>query len=202
MRLPLPVRAAMAAALLGVGCAQVLGIEEATLDPALGAEAPGAPQLTCESYCELLEKNCTGALQQYAGRETCLSTCAVLPIGTASDAEENTLGCRLRYAVSAGEFEADVNCPAAGPSGNGICGTNCDALCTIALASCDPADTIVKNCGTLCAALPDRGSFDASMDKGRSVQCHIYHATAATRDPSIHCPHAAGVGPCAADLPP
>lgn len=196
MRLPLPVRVAAAAALLGVGCAQVLGIEEATLDPTIGAPPLDAGVPTCDRYCDVVQRNCAGPLEQYPTRDTCLSTCALLPVGTLGDSGGNTVGCRLRYAESAGEFEAAVNCPAAGPAGNGICGTNCEGFCTIALAACDTTLFTVDTCAGACTRLRDLGTYDDSMQTGPEVQCRVYHATVASRDPEVHCQHAAGAPPC------
>ena len=34
-----------------------------------------------------------------------------------------------------------------------------------------------------------------------AVQCRYYHLTAATVDPTDHCPHVAGVGFCSPTLP-
>jgi hypothetical protein len=54
----------------------------------------------------------------------------------------------------------------------------------------------VDSCAGVCQRLPDNGGYDSSIQKGNSVQCRLYHASAATLDPTVHCPHVAGVGPC------
>jgi hypothetical protein len=54
------------------------------------------------------------------------------------------------------------------------------------------------NCLDACAPLADTGSYDDSQQTGYTVQCRLYHVTAATLDPTLHCPHVDGIGPCAA----
>jgi hypothetical protein len=44
---------------------------------------------------------------------------------------------------------------------------------------------------------PDNLRFNASIDEGDSLQCRLYHVSAATLDPVLHCPHAGGAPPCA-----
>ncbi|HVU02210.1 MAG TPA: hypothetical protein VHE30_10670 [Polyangiaceae bacterium] len=194
-------------------CTGILGIEQATHDPALDeprggggqpGDSGGAPKTPCEEYCATALRNCAGANSLYASSDACLAVCNTFPAGTAGADSGNSLACRMKYAKLAGTVgELDINCPAAGPGGDGVCGTNCEGFCTIALAAC-PTSTVVNvdSCAGLCARLPDQGGYDASIQKGNSVQCRLYHASAATLDPVVHCPHVAGVGPCSATSTP
>jgi hypothetical protein len=55
----------------------------------------------------------------------------------------------------------------------------------------------LTGCKTQCdTSIPDLGGYDISVKSGNSVQCRLYHLGAATLDPGLHCPHAAGGHPC------
>jgi hypothetical protein len=41
---------------------------------------------------------------------------------------------------------------------------------------------------------------DITVQKGDSVQCRLFHVSAATINEVLHCPHAAGQAPCAGPL--
>lgn len=139
------------------GCAGILDIQDATHDPLLD---PGGGETLCEKYCAAVQRNCTAAFEQYISTEVCLDVCSHLPPGTEADDATNTAGCRLHYANSAGTVgEKDINCPAAGPGGNGICGTNCEGLCAIAFPTCERLNTFISlaDCQGACTVL-DRKS--------------------------------------------
>jgi len=44
-------------------------------------------------------------------------------------------------------------------------------------------------------------TYDTSIQAGDSIQCRLFHVTAATLDSVSHCAHAAGVALCANDNP-
>ena len=202
------------------GCASVLGIEQATHDSRLdkggagnggnanaGAGGGGASGKTlCETYCDTVGANCTDTNEQYESRAVCLRACSRLEDGQPGDDIGNTVQCRLHYAESAASAgEAAGNCSVAGPGGAqldnpNICGTYCDGLCTLALDTCKGANfrfTSLSECKAACEALPDLGNYNDSIIEGNSVQCRLYHVSAAQIDPIIHCPHVGGdVGPC------
>jgi hypothetical protein len=185
------------AATVPLGCRQVLGISS------LGDDA-----VTCDSYCDNITAACTGKNLQYGSRDACMGLCATLPVGTQADPTGNTLACRIHKLSLLGE---EGSCAAAGPAGEDPnsseqCTTGCEMLCTGALQVC-PEDFKTKSaCMTACEALPICGeSFDVPTDSCipdyGSVQCRIYHLTAATLDPETHCPHVAGMGYCSPTLP-
>jgi hypothetical protein len=197
---------ALAAALVPAwsGCSSVIGIEEARLDVGTGTGGAPVAQSLCEKYCASAMTNCTGDFKLYFSTAECLTTCAVFDEGSEGDKSGNTVSCRLRFADLAGTVgEPSVNCPAAGPGGNGRCGSNCEGFCAMALAACGsflpelPRDFEPDQCEEFCGTLPDSHDFDIRKDVGDSVQCRIYHSSAATIDPDTHCRHVAGVGPCA-----
>jgi hypothetical protein len=154
----------------------------------------------CENYCDTVMTNCgVEGFEQFLSRGHCLGFCEKLDPGTPDDNAGNTAGCRLHYAVAAeGGSELGFNCPIAGPGGDGVCGDNCDGFCIVAVQTCStqmPVATAldcIRNCGNL----PDVGPFHAKIQTGNSLQCRLYHLSAAQTDPLLHCPHVGGVGPC------
>jgi len=152
--------------------------------------------------------NCTGDLQVYQSVANCLSVCSHLPEGNSGDERGDTVNCRLNQAVVAGNIaEKKDSCVAAGPGGNGICGDNCDALCTLTQAVCT-ADALAPKpasfpsldaCLQDCRTIKDLGTFNSfapDMTAGSTVQCRLYHVCAAAEYPPLHCKHAAGEEVC------
>lgn len=81
----------------------------------------------------------------------------------------------------------------------------CQEYCDLALSTCTGERQLfaaVNTCKSSCNTYPITGKDGDT--KGDSVQCRIYHLTAAKSDPVTHCPHAApdGGGICTDDLPP
>ncbi len=207
---------ACVALLAGAGaCADVLGFEPATLDPAWiggdagsarrGSDAPdagaSAPSL-CDRYCDTVLAAC-GRDEDgtnyavYDSRFTCMAQCGWLDPGAAVAQAGNSVNCRLSSALVALQFpgERATACPAAGPGGDGVCGTNCEGYCALLSAECGGVvDT--SSCASRCAQIPDLGGFDTSQIQGDSLQCRLYHLQAASVSPLNHCPHAAGGYPC------
>jgi hypothetical protein len=73
----------------------------------------------CTVYCDLMQRNCTGANAQFASTSACLSACAGFPMnGNLGDTSGNTIQCRLYFAPLCGENSnsASLHCPHAGPS--------------------------------------------------------------------------------------
>lgn len=203
------------------GCASVLGIEQATHDSKLdkggagnggsgnagaGGSAGSDGRSLCDRYCDTVAENCTAEFEQYVSKPVCMKICALLDAGQPGDDSGNTVNCRLHYAESAvltGEFA--TSCSAAGPGGAdsekpNLCGSYCAGLCRIALGTCKGAQLVfqsISECESACATIPDLGDYADSIQTGNSVQCRLYHASAAQIDPVIHCPHLTGaVGPC------
>jgi hypothetical protein len=181
-------------ALLALGlasCQTIAGIEERKLDP--DAESAHANSKQCKDYCATVMANCTGDNAVYTTEELCLGVCGALKPGDESEPLGNTVACRARQASLATE-EPSVNCIAAGPGGNGICGTDCDAYCQIFPKICpnDYEYTSTKDCLQACSGLieqPDR--FDVIKDHGGdTIECRLVHVSAATAEPTMHCPHA------------
>jgi hypothetical protein len=194
------------------GCQAVLGIEDAQVDPTIGAsqveptalDDGGSSPLTtttCELYCQTVTQTCTGQFAQYPTYEGCLAVCSLLPGGADGDTTGNTVFCRLQAAGQA-PLEPSYYCPIAGPGGNDLCGSNCDALCTLVSALCASTDSEeVEDCAKSCAEVEDKKTYsvapEAKMYEGKHVQCRLYHASVATQsDVEQHCQHALGSSPC------
>lgn len=202
------------------GCSSIIGIEEARLDST--PQEGGPPPTLCDEYCDTVAENCKDLTDEggpnfllYFSRAECMATCAVFPEGQEGAESGNSIHCRLRAATLAAQLqEPEEYCPRAGPGGNDGCGTNCEGFCTMALAVCPAeferlgSDISGDTCHTICDGLPDLGGFDIEQDEGNSVQCRIYHVSAATLDARTHCAHVANLtntmppkvgGPCQAE---
>lgn len=208
---------ALAAALPGLaGCANIVGIEEATQAQIAGSggstSVSGASTL-CTTYCNTVQANCSGPFSVYASMDTCLGVCARLEVagkaGVAGDQTGNTVQCRLSQALSAKSTgERSQYCPAAGPGGSHICGTDCEGYCVLMKETCPNQfaaaqfnDSLAYCLTTACPSIPtlDAG-FTVDQESGNTLNCRLYHVSAANADaqtPGIHCPHAAGAAPCA-----
>lgn len=219
-------RAAVAIVIFALaGCAQVLSIDEAHVDPSLAEQGGSAGSSTessselasdagdpslCQRYCDAVTSGCTDVHAQYASEAACLASCALFPEGTPGDVDGNTINCRLTYAEKA-SAEPYTYCTWAGPGGDGTCGNNCQGFCTLMMSECTAASTgssadyfaSETDCEAACEAIPDIGNYsatDVTQQKGSDqVQCRLYHADAAiaANDPKTHCPHAMGLSVCA-----
>jgi hypothetical protein len=146
----------------------------------------------CSDYCDSVMSACTGENAVYVSQEECLSVCDLLEPGDAEQPSGNTLACRAAQARSA-ERNPHAYCSAAGPGGNGSCGSDCEAYCGMYSQAC-PAeaaaqgiDGCIENCGTLV----DQPSFDLVTDHGGdTIECRLVHLAVATLNPSEHCQHA------------
>jgi hypothetical protein len=169
-------------------CAVVLGIED--------RELVTTTEVSCDRYCDAAMTNCTAEFALYASRDSCIATCAQLDLGKADDKDVNTVGCRLRNAELAGKTgEKSEYCVNAGPGGNAVCGSDCEAYCKIMQTVCAGEFATDMECMTDCAPLPDNGDYNIAVPNENSIECRLYHVSAATIDNS-HCPHAAGVIRC------
>ena len=189
------------AAAVPLGCRGVLGIQS------LGNDA-----LTCDAYCDAIDSACTDGNLQYASCDLCMALCATYAVGTLQDSRQDTLGCRIHMLTLINGAEG--SCAAAGPMGvNPIGGdqcapTACDAFCNSALQICPSDFTSLKDCMSKCECLPPckqayevpSGDAASCIPDYAAVQCRYYHLTAASVDPTDHCPHVAGVGFCSVNL--
>lgn len=202
--------------LLSVGCASILGIEDAELatndgaggtagsggsggSNGSGGSAGGSADTPCEVYCETVMENCTGDLAVYPDAQVCLDLCVTLPEGDSETPEGNTVACRLAQARAA-NAEPEEHCPVAGLGGGDVCGENCPAFCGAMFEICPGQYESNRACLDDCESLEDLGGFSLQKDEeGPTVQCRIWHIGAATEFVDPHCRHAAGAHPCVED---
>jgi len=183
------------ALLLALGCQQVVGAKERSLDPSLSVDA-GAPSALCTNYCAQVMKSCTGEQAQYVSLPVCLADCSHLPPGEPGAQFGNSVQCRIQEATLAERTgEPAEHCSAAGPEGTDpmgapLCGSTCESYCALILPTCDTAFSSTQACEFACKTMHDLKHYDISIQRGNSVQCRIFHVSAATQAKASHCPHA------------
>lgn len=178
---------------LALGCQSIAGIEERRF------EEPEQASAECKAYCDEVMGSCTGKIAAYPDRSTCLATCAKLPSGETK--ADNSLECRTEQAVLAGSSgEPASHCKAAGPFGAEICGSSCQAYCTLLSAACPDKLTGIGDCTAACSGLRSDAVFDlATLKSGDSLECRIAYASLAAKDPTAHCAAAAFKSSACAD---
>lgn len=190
--------------LLVGGCADLLGGIGAPPDD-VGTGNGGAPgggtvdertglstTPACIEYCNDMDANCSLAsgFPQYANRLTCISTCNTFPVGDANEpGAGNTLACRAPFAKQSKGDNAAEFCASAGPASE-ACGGKCEAWCGLYAAACGGAES--TECVQACQVLDSKTGFNVRDNAvGNTVECRIYHATAALAgDAELHCTHA------------
>ena len=190
------------------GCNAVLGIDEAKLEPSVGAgdaAVEGGPA-SCPGYCATIMKNCTGDNQEYTRIETCVAMCQHLEPGLPGDISHDSLECR-NYHAGAATGDPKFHCRHAGPTGGGHCGTDvCAPYCLLDIALCGGMATPPfaggeQGCHNECAKFlylqSDAGDLTLT-EKSDTLNCRVYHLEAAY-DPTnptaatTHCPHTATI---------
>jgi hypothetical protein len=158
---------------------------------ACGGSSVNPAEGPCEDYCRLVMRNCAGPNAQYSAIDNCLETCSPMTVGDPAVHTGNNIECRTFWAAIA---EGDPGaCRKAGPGGDGQCGANCESFCAGTLAICadDPGLPYhsAAECASACAGFAVDPPFTANVTMGNSLACRIYHMTAASTDPQVHCPH-------------
>ena len=180
----------LGAAAIAFGCQSIAGIEDRTLAPVDGCDERCE---RCDEYCALVMENCAGTDAVYQTLEACLGVCEQLPLGDfVEPGNENTVACRAfqaQRAESTGE-PADY-CPAAGPGGGDLCGTDCEAYCYLFPRICtDQGLSDPDACEEKCEVLRQTSEFsiDLAYD-ATNVECRLIHLSNATVA-NNHCDHA------------
>jgi hypothetical protein len=139
--------------------------------------------------------NCTGANAQYSTTDSCLGACAAFPAGTIGATGGNNLECRAYHATNSAGAGATTHCPHAGPAGDGVCGSNCEGFCTVALAKCPAIFADMTACTTACGGFASNTArYNSTVTSGNSFSCREYHLSVAATGPSqatTHCGHIA-----------
>jgi len=191
---------------LVAACGQVLGIEDALVDPTFttSGEASVVPP-SCSAYCDEMASSCGDQQSQYADEFQCLAVCNHLPAGTLGDPTGNTVSCRLARAAAAAtasENDLEFFCREAGPGGDGACGAPCESFCSLMMAVCPPTHTAfsypdVDACLGDCEALPQVPyAYGDQVLSGNTVQCRTFYAGFAAQGASAECERARGVSVC------
>jgi hypothetical protein len=176
-------------------CHQIAGIEDRVLDPNPsdgGASGRDVPSAQCQSYCSAVMSACSAEHAVYSGEEMCLAVCALLDPGDLLEPVGNTVACRAKQADLA-KREPEDHCKSAGPGGNGVCGSDCDAYCQLFAKACADDDEYKSEsaCLKACGGLTDLDRFDLVADhEGDSIECRLVHVSSATLKPADHCSHA------------
>jgi len=160
----------------------------------------------CEAYCNLTLTACTAAtgydtpmgsvaLSNYAA---CSVICPAFTEGAIlTDQSQDTLACRMYHAKVAMN-SPNPHCPHASPSGDGVCGSFCEAYCDVVTANC--VGSLAQYASkSACLAYCQNNSLATGAwndTSGDSSGCRIYHADAAAvlAQQSTHCPHAGPSG--------
>src|SRR5262249_15678809 len=160
----------------GNGGSETGGTSDAA--PGGGTGTDGGGKSLCETYCDTISAACAGNFEQYVSNAVCMRICARLDPGQPGDDAGNTVNCRLPLPEARkAPGGKTTNCSAAGPGGNGVCGTNCDAPCRIALDTCKAGQRVFGSqleCTSACTKLGDLGHYDDSIQDGPEVQCRLY----------------------------
>ncbi len=205
------------------GCADLLGIEEATCDPkapaCAGQDSVGLSEAEeesnddrrlspCEAFCEDAERTCTDELSAYTSSVVCLNVCALY--------RASELECRLGELERARDLsEPETHCPAASIAGTRNdasegCDTACGSYCKMLAVTCpdsfdpdadnpqgfavyDDIDECEASCRDDVTEAP-RG-LSVRDRTGDTLQCRLWHLAQSTVDP-VHCSHARGDCPC------
>jgi hypothetical protein len=156
-----------------------------------GAGGSAVVPQDCTGYCDEIMANCapSSPYAQYTDVAHCMATCATFTSkGMASDTAGNTLGCRIYHAGAPAKADPATHCQHAGPSGAGVCGTECDGFCQIVVDACPTQYATAGACQTTCDTFKSDGtSYSIADTSGNTVNCRVFYATAATVDPSMQC---------------
>jgi hypothetical protein len=208
-------------------CAQLLSVEDAcevntpgcaqqqVRSPVKPNEPDAGGEETCSRYCELIANKCQKTddrdNRQYPSDSECQSLCPFMPKASEGAAGGNTLACRISYAQNP-ETEPEIDCPIAGRSGGGECGTQCEVYCSLMMQVCPAWFELEVGCNCVedCELnLKDdpAGYLVPFDDRKGTVQCRLWHVGAAANNGApdnepmnVHCKHAAGRAPCG-DVP-
>lgn len=220
--------AALLTAALVFGCREVLSFEDREYvqetpadgghghDGSGGSDAGQPPRqagLDCATYCDLIQRLCIGENQQFGSTETCMGICATFPPGTLFDESGYTLGCRIHVLRNNQAMIESPDCREAGPTGEGVCGSNCESFCVSMMVVCPGSYPDLGDCLRGCSELLDCHDYTVPAPGAKSpdepsLQCRFYHLSAAAQDlggrtgsaltepQTHHCPHAAGLTKC------
>jgi hypothetical protein len=138
----------------------------------------------CFAFCSEVQEQCQDKYAVYPSHEACMAVCRELDRGTPGDTSAvNTLECRIQ-ALHTG-FDI-ASCRNVGAGGNGRCGNDCEAFCTLRAQACgdvEPEQPDVADhqaCLVSCQRLPgsDVSATPVPVETD-SLQCRLGYLSAA-----------------------
>ena len=143
------------------------------------------------------------AVYECTGCGACEAVCATFTHADPGAMAGNSLECRSYHATNAAEDPAG-HCRHAGPSGDGVCGGNCESFCTIAMAICTGDNAqwmLIDDCINDCQTYPIEPPYSTAATTGDSFACRMYHLTLASTEAVPHCSHIGPVSMPCTDMP-
>jgi hypothetical protein len=132
----------------------------------------------CSSYCATVVNDCVGATSQYETSASCEHICEILPHVDVPKADD--IPCREGYAA---KVKNPSLCAAAGPGGDGKCGTLCDAYCAIMGKNCGPFVGTTAVCGKACEKqYANSVPYSTTVQSGNNLACRLYWAIQSIED--------------------
>src|SRR4029079_1091944 len=116
--------------------------------------------------------NCTGTNVQYGSADACQAVCKWFPPGKPGDTSGNSTGCGQSFASFA-KSDRVTQCPHAGPSGGNVCGTKCEAYCSIMLGACPGMYKNPSECALACDQKLDCYFKEALVAAGDPTKCKL-----------------------------
>jgi hypothetical protein len=172
----------------------------------------------CQDYCAVVMASCVDTADEkhkvYETNSECMGACEAMEPGDLSIYNtSNTVACRKYHAYNAVVLSSPtVHCPHAGPGGAGVCGDDCDSLCTLVEQGCpdqwqsqymSKAKTCHDECDKARKGDPQYNggtSYSvAAAKRGDAFSCRLYHAAQAESQGSDNkdaCDIAAGIRSC------
>jgi len=187
---------------------------------------------SCASYCSIIVPACTGANQQFDGAgdaatqtAACQTACTAQYKWVQTDDNKSAgssgddIDCRTQHATLAAQAttaaDKTLHCGHAGPTGNKLCGTECDVYCDLQIKNCTtqnpnfPAGQTPNfpdkaTCESQCQAVNGGTGFTFDTTKPRAIsssdptlatnsgdtfQCRVWHVGEAAAGPNPHCFH-------------
>lgn len=166
---------------------------------------PGDGEPSCDDFCTLETTVCAGANAVYESKAQCMAVCALLDKGKNSDTTQNTVGCRKYHSYNAVSGPSS-HCPHTAATGDGHCGSSCDAYCPLLETAC-PAEFQStfpggqSDCATECTKIP--GALDDKYFTQQTVKdtmrCRVTNLSRAAEkgiELGADCAAAVGLGVC------
>jgi hypothetical protein len=150
-----------------------------------------------ENLCQAQIIGCKAPFTQ----ASCVNVADNFPTGFRNATSGNSNHCRLYHSLVGITQNQTAHCLHGGTDGGvkdgGVCGSICEAYCTLQEKVCPTNFNSTATCLSVCAGFTKTGIVGAT--DGNSVQCRLYHvAVAADLTPAAgylaHCNHSSTLG--------